>query len=278
MQTGIDDDTAGLAGRLGHQAGDRLLLITCDDLGASHAGNLAIHASLAAGVATGASLMVPCPWAREAASLCAGFPIGVHLTLTSEFAGYRWRGLTAGHSLHDADGFLHAGQAAAIAAITAAEAMKECSAQIETALSWGVDVTHLDVHMDVLMLRNDLFDAYLDLALAYRLPIRSGEGALRDRARARGIVTPDRLLYPWPRPARDVLIEALETLPSGVTEIFAHPVRPSAELDGYDPRFAGLRMADASGMTDAALPERLAQHGVQRISQRELRALQRRDG
>lgn len=274
----MGDDAAGLARCLGHQAGDRLLLITCDDLGASHAGNLAIQAALVAGVATGASLMVPCPWAREATRLCAGFPIGVHLTLTSEFAGYRWRGLTEGRSLHDADGFLHASKATALAAITVEEAMKECSAQIESALSWGVDVTHLDVHMDVLMLRDDLFDVYLDLASAYRLPIRSGEAALRDRARARGVVTPDRLLYPWPRPARDVLIEALDTLPSGVTEIFAHPVRPGAELDGYDPNFAGLRAADASGMTDDSLPGRLAQHGVQRISQRELRALQRRDG
>jgi predicted glycoside hydrolase/deacetylase ChbG (UPF0249 family) len=36
------------------------------------------------GIATSASLMVPCPWAAEAARMFEGLPIGVHLTLTSE--------------------------------------------------------------------------------------------------------------------------------------------------------------------------------------------------
>ena len=43
------------------------ILINCDDLGSTRAANVAIYDALRDGLATSASLMVPCPWAREAA-------------------------------------------------------------------------------------------------------------------------------------------------------------------------------------------------------------------
>ena len=51
-----------LVERLGHDAGERLLIVNCDDLGSSAAANRAIATVLKAGVATSATLMVPCPW------------------------------------------------------------------------------------------------------------------------------------------------------------------------------------------------------------------------
>jgi predicted glycoside hydrolase/deacetylase ChbG (UPF0249 family) len=124
------------------------------------------------GVATSATLMVPCPWAREAARMFEGLSIGVHLTLTSEYRGYRWRGLTSGASLHDDEGFLPTTTQLALERVDAADARAECRAQLQTALSWGVDVTHLDAHMDVVQARTDLYEIYLDLAAAFRLPVR----------------------------------------------------------------------------------------------------------
>src|SRR5262245_39012544 len=90
-----------LAERLGYRPEDRLLIINCDDLGSSHSANVATYRSMVHGVATSATLMVPCPWAREAAHMFKGLPVGVHLTLTSEHRGYRWRGLTNGATLFD---------------------------------------------------------------------------------------------------------------------------------------------------------------------------------
>ena len=78
-----------------------------------------------------------------------GFSIGVHLTLTCEYQGYRWRGLTNGASLHDDEGFFPTTTKLALERVDAADARAECRAQLETALSWGVDVTHLDTHMNV---------------------------------------------------------------------------------------------------------------------------------
>jgi len=87
-----------LAERLGYGPEDRLLIVNCDDLGSSHSANLATLRSMVHGVATSATLMVPCPWAREAARMFKGLSIGVHLTLTCEYRGYHWRGHGAGGS------------------------------------------------------------------------------------------------------------------------------------------------------------------------------------
>ena len=100
------------------------------------------------------------------------FSIGVHLTLTCEYKGYRWRGLTNGASLHDDEGFLPTTTEAAMQRIDVADARAECRAQLETALAWGVDVTHLDTHMNVVQGRTDLYEIYLDLAEEFRLPVR----------------------------------------------------------------------------------------------------------
>ena len=71
-----------LAERLGYGPKDRLLIVNCDDLGLSHSANVATFRSMVYGVATSATLIVPCPWAREAAPMFEGFATGVHLTLT----------------------------------------------------------------------------------------------------------------------------------------------------------------------------------------------------
>src|SRR6185437_9525272 len=85
---------------------------------------------------------------------------------------YRWRSLTGAPSLHDTEGYLPrtTGEVWAHAELTDVE--RECEAQIERALEWGVDVTHLDSHMDIHELDRHYFNMYLALAERYRLPVR----------------------------------------------------------------------------------------------------------
>ena len=190
---------ANLAQALGHAADDRLLIVNCDDLGSSHGANVAIEAALKDGLATSATLMVPCPWAFDAVQRCAGLDIGVHLTLTCEYPGYRWRALTGAKSLHDDQGFMPATAEAVWERADLADVRAECRAQIDQALAWGVDVTHLDAHMGTMQVDRRYFEIYVDLGAEYRLPLRMvGESgarrlgfAARDMAAARGVAFTD---------------------------------------------------------------------------------------
>jgi hypothetical protein len=272
-----------LTERLGFGPQDRLLIVNCDDLGSSHSANIATFRSMVHGVVTSATLMVPCPWAREAARMFKGYSVGVHLTLTSEYGGYRWRSLTNRSSLHDDDGFFPMTTEAALERADAADARAECWAQLETALSWGLDVTHLDAHMYVAQSRTDLYEIYLDLAEAFRLPVRmsSRETAekqgfhARERAEARGVLFNEHIIYPWPRRTRDVFFEEVPRLSPGVSEIFAHPALDGEELRGYDTVNADIRAHDAVCLTDPSVSDLLDRHDIKRISYRELRDLQR---
>jgi chitin disaccharide deacetylase len=275
-----------LAERLGYGADDRLLIVNCDDLGVSHAANVATLAAMVDGVATSATLMVPCPFAREAARMFEGLDVGVHLTLTSEYPGYRWGSLTGRTSLHDDDGYFPRTTAAAMARVEENDMRAECRAQIDQALGWGIDVTHLDAHMHAVEAREDLFHVLLDLAAEYGLPVRMIEPAQAERlglaafhsarqATARGILCNDRMVYPWPRPTRDVFFETLPGLPAGVSEIFAHPVRDGEELRGYDLSNTAIRIHDAACLTDPTVRELIEQQGFKPISYRPLRELQR---
>ncbi|HEY5070610.1 MAG TPA: polysaccharide deacetylase family protein [Caulobacteraceae bacterium] len=284
------DRDATLAERLGHAADARLLIVNCDDLGSSHSANVAIERAMAAGVATSATLMVPCPWAREAARMFAGRDVGVHLTLTAEYPGYRWRSLTAAPSLHDEEGFMPATAAEVIARADVDAARAECRAQVEQALAWGVDVTHLDSHMGTVQIDPRFFEIYLDLACEFCLPLRmpgeKGDAFLgfggRRRARERGILFPDHFIDPWGKATAEVFRSRLANLRPGLTEMFAHPVADGPELRAYDPDAPDVRAGDAAWFVSGELKALIAASGAAPISYRPLREAQRaaagRDG
>jgi chitin disaccharide deacetylase len=272
-----------LTARIGHPENASLLIIKCDDLGSSTPANAAIEHAMREGIATSATLMVPPPSARDAAEHCHDLDVGVHLTLTSEYPTYRWRSITEASSLHDADGYLPRtiGEVWAHADLT--DVAREWQAQIEQALEWGVDVTHLDSHMDVHQLDRHYFALYLRLAEHYRLPVRvrqSGIGAALSsvpRSLAQhGVLTPDRLeSAPWGDPARPALMKCIESRRKGVTEFMVHPVEPSEELFAYDTENADSRVADAECLMDKSLRTAIAARGVTLIGFRPLREAMR---
>ena len=95
--------TPTLAERLGYPPDAKLLIVNCDDLGSSRAANVAVYDALRNGVGTSASLMVPCPWARDAAAAWRGEDVGVHLTFNAEWDTYRWGPISHSPSLRDGD-------------------------------------------------------------------------------------------------------------------------------------------------------------------------------
>ncbi|WP_293459317.1 ChbG/HpnK family deacetylase [Phenylobacterium sp.] len=276
-----------LAERLGYGPEEKLLIVNCDDLGSSAAANRATEAAFRAGSATSATLMVPCPWALDGAARAkaAGAGVGVHLTFTCEYPTYRWRALTGGASLHDGQGYMPATAEAVWAQADLDEVRAECRAQIDQALAWGVDVTHLDTHMGVMQLDPPYFDIYVDLAAEYGLPLRmaGAKAEARIGIAGRALAAERRIVFPDHMTSTSLQMAAggrtfddvLAGLRPGVTEVFFHPVEEGPELRAYDPDLPDGRIADHLLLTDPVLPARIAAAGATLISFKPLRDLQR---
>ena len=148
--------------------GRRRVVIHEDDVGMTHGSNTAFVELSALGTCSSGSVMVPCPWFPESVELAHANPsldIGVHLTLTSEKRPYRWRPLTnpprsagltneMGYFWPDVPEVRRGGNPEAVEI--------ELRAQIDTALSAGLDVTHLDAHMGTIVCP-EFVDIYLKL-------------------------------------------------------------------------------------------------------------------
>lgn len=274
-----------LAQKLGYDADERLLIINCDGLGLCHSTNDGVFAAMRRGVATSASLMVPCPWAWSAVVEADGRDdIGVHLTLTCEFPHYKWGPITQAPSLLGGSG----GFALSIddmwehADLT--EVHRELRAQIERAMEWGVDVTHLDSHMQSLPLRPEFFDVYLDLAIEFALPVRlppvetqaSVGFPFRELAADENVLAPDQVIRHSGIGGRPSLLGVLTSLPAGVTELYLSPATDTAELRSLT--------ADPTPMVDdldllldwKPILADLERIGIGLIGWREIRDLQRR--
>ena len=120
-----------LAERLGYDASTKLVIISCDDLGSCHAANIGVYSAIRHGIATCASVMVPAPWARHAATMYAGEDIGVHITLNAEHPLYRWGPITHAPSLLSGDGGFPRNVDDLWEHADPAEVLRECRAQIE---------------------------------------------------------------------------------------------------------------------------------------------------
>ncbi|MBX5439314.1 MAG: ChbG/HpnK family deacetylase [Thermoflavifilum sp.] len=84
------------------------LLVRGDDMGITHATNLACIEAFEKGWMKSVEVIVPAPWFPEAVHLLRAHPgldAGVHLALTSEWDNVKWRPLTCAPSLTDSAGY-----------------------------------------------------------------------------------------------------------------------------------------------------------------------------
>ena len=264
---------------LGHPDDAKLVVLSCDDLGAFHASNEGVLQAMRTGVATCASLMVPAPWARHAVQhLQPGDDICVHLTLVSEHPEYRWGPLTYAPSLQSGDGGFPSTLDDLWEHADSEEVLRECRAQVERALLWGVDVTHLAPHLTSITLRPEFFDVYLELAAEYRLPIRLPSSIslneagfdFRGLARDEGVLFPDHFDHDWSSGSRQRVLDSINKLQSGVTEIHVQPVIDSPEVRALGDVCLGW-IDDLALITGSEVREALAAAGATLIGYRQIR-------
>ncbi len=274
---------ASLAEKLGYSPDSRLVIISCDDLGSCHAATVGVYQALRTGVASCASIMMPAPWAKFAAREYNGEDIGVHLTLNAEHPEYRWGPLTHAPTLLSGEGGFPRSIDDLWEHADSAEVLRECRAQIERALAWGIDVTHLAPHLTAITLRPEFFDVYIELAVEFSLPIRlpstiSEESAgfpFRQLAREEGVIFPDHFDHDWRAGSRERVLNAIRSLQPGVTEIHVQPAIDTPELQALGEHARGWVDDLALVTTDPELRQELTNSGAVVIGFRELRDVMR---
>ena len=157
------------------QFNDKIVLHQ-DDVGMCHGANVAFLELSVLGSITSGSVMVPCPWFAEAASMARSnskLDLGVHLTLTAEKEFYRWRPISdtsKSTGLVDDDGFMWRDVSSVRRHANLDAVSVELRAQIELAIASGFDVTHLDAHMGA-TLSPEFCEIYIQLGVEYKLPV-----------------------------------------------------------------------------------------------------------
>jgi predicted glycoside hydrolase/deacetylase ChbG (UPF0249 family) len=130
------------------------LIVRADDMGMTHACNVAVEKCFEEGILTCAAILAVAPWAEEAAKMAREHPswcIGVHMSVIGEWRGYRWRPVlpyTKVPSLVDKNGFLHKTPKDFFAGKPDYDELEqEFRAQVELISNkWGVKLGYLDTH------------------------------------------------------------------------------------------------------------------------------------
>ena len=287
--------------KLGFQPDQRVAIFHADDVGMCHGANAAFAELSKDGIITCGAAMVPCPWFSEVAAMAADNPavdLGVHLTLTSEWQNYRWAPISTtrrSSGLIDADGYFWHRLPMLAAHLVPEAAEAEMRAQIERALSAGIDITHLDSHMGVTLLPQ-LIDIYIRLGREYRIPVllpkhlseytsvlefdnislnEVTEGLARLEADGWPLVDHFRMTPGVPaRESDSAYRELIAGLPPGLTLVAVHP-NISGDIEAIIPPRAHFRTEEYRLFRDAKFKEFIAAQNIQSLGFRPLRELLR---
>ena len=270
---------------LGYPDDARLLIINADDLGMSHAANVAILRAMRQGVVLSTSLMTPCPWAWEAMRLLRENPdlhFGVHLTLVCEGLDYRWGPLASKdrvRSLVDESGCFYSYDRIPVLLEQAKldEVETEFRAQITTVLAAGLKPTHLDWHCLRNGGRDDIFDLTVRLAREYGFAVRAYDEPYISQLQQRGLPADDHSLLDSYRlelatkPAE--YAQLLRDLPAGLSEWAVHPGLNSEELRAIEPDSWQVRQTDYDFVMSPEAREIIRQEGIVLLSYQPLQAV-----
>lgn len=244
------------------------LIVRGDDMGSSRSANLASIETYTNGIETSIELMVVTPWFPEAVQLLrkhSGIDVGLHLVITSEWDGIKWRPLTSCPSLTDSDGYFFPmmGPNPNYPRLSIMESNwkleeieKEFRAQIELALKHVPQISHLSGHMGATGFHPDVTDMVARLSEEYDLPVMS-----RSNMQSLDISS---VTYDGPKTSSEekesAFIRMLEKLEVGKSYMFVdHPAYDNLELQGVGHIGYEDVAIDRQGVTDTWTSEKVKQ-------------------
>lgn len=243
-------------------AGERWLVVNADDLGRTAGINAGIFEAHRRGIVSSATLMVGFAAAAPAARALADHPelgVGLHVTLTG---GTPTLPASRVPSLVDGQGRFPAKPDGLIDPVPG-----ELAAEIRNQLRIFVDLvgrppTHLDSHHH--SHRHPLvLDAVVDVAREHRLPVRASSPEVASRLDAAGIPSTGAFVERFfgDEARLDVLLDILDRLGPGSTELMCHPARVDEELRAGS-SYAEPRARELEALTSRAVRERLRERGI----------------
>ncbi|MHA2296208.1 MAG: polysaccharide deacetylase family protein [Candidatus Hodarchaeales archaeon] len=285
-----------LTENLGFEKDDKIVITHVDDMGSSHAANVAAFKCLEFGIASCGSVIAPAAWLMEVVHEYRQnrkMDLGIHLTLTSEYSNSRWRPISSVDSetgLLDEEGYLWKTTEQAVASVDPEAAMEEMRAQVELVIQNGVDITHIDMHMGTVIYPK-FVQGYLSIAREYQIPaflprvtreqlVALGLGEYADffvnwmkKIEESGFPLVDHFIIETLGESDDKIAfyaRSFDSLEPGLTHLLFHPARMSPELEVItsDSR---ARHQDYQAFTDPKLKEHVEETGVKIIGYREVR-------
>jgi chitin disaccharide deacetylase len=280
--------------KMGYGPDDRVVVIHADDVGMCQSSLDAYADLLEFGVLSCGSVMVPCPWFPATAQWAKANPqadLGLHLTLTCEWDAYRW-GPCSVHDpaagLLDEEGYFPRSTRQVWERADPLAALREADAQIERALAWGLDLTHIDDHM-LVWIEPRFRPLFTDLVIRRALPQHNlvlsepeeGEGEWQRverecalRAQAAGLPLFDAfggLPLENPHGHPEIIRDFLQNAPRGGLSIFIlHPALETPELKAIAPDWPG-RVANYEALMCPDLRAWVKDQGIQVTGFRALR-------
>jgi predicted glycoside hydrolase/deacetylase ChbG (UPF0249 family) len=250
------------------------LLIRCDDIGMSHAVNMAAQELVDSGLPFSASVMFCCPWYQEAVDLLKQHPqisVGVHLTLNAEWKNFRWGpvcGQAAVRSLVDSCGYFFPSRAIFFKhRPKLKEVEKELTAQVERAMATELKIDYLDYHMGTAVEKPEYRRIVEKLAAKYHLGISRYFGEQDARSMYSVAVTEK----------SDSLVAILNGLPAGTSLLVCHIGRDTDELQAMidlnpgAPAFMSRhRQAECNALLDPRMRAVIRDRSIQLMTYRDL--------
>jgi predicted glycoside hydrolase/deacetylase ChbG (UPF0249 family) len=249
------------------------LIVQSDDMASAHGANAGTIQAYREGIVRSANVIATGPWLPEAARLLRenpGLDVGVHLALTSEWDGLRWRPLTLAPSLVDDYGYLFPtvyrksgfprGSSLKEAALDPLEAKKELRAQIELVRKMIPRVTYVWPHMGFSDVSPRLHSVVEELAEEYELVLPGPDI---------GVEIIDRVYNTTDSATERVekLTKVLKGLAPGTWMIYDHPCTDTPELRAYGhPGYrhvAADRAATLQAWTSPVVMEVIKDRGIE---------------